>query len=61
MLLLVKNKKDLVDVPESVRNQLEFTFAKHVDDALGYALEKSPFTSAPPPAAVEEAKTEVRA
>ncbi|MFZ5443253.1 MAG: endopeptidase La [Myxococcota bacterium] len=56
-----KNKKDLVDVPESVRQSLEFNFVSHVDDALKYALEKSPFSATPAAPPVEEPKAEVRA
>jgi ATP-dependent Lon protease len=56
-----KNKKDLVDVPDAVRSQLEFNFVKHVDEALAWALEKSPFVTTPPAAVVEEPKSEIRA
>ncbi len=62
VMLPEKNKKDLIDVPESVRKELDFNFVSHVDKALEYSLEKSPFTNAPPAAAVaEEPKAEVRA
>jgi ATP-dependent Lon protease len=56
-----KNKKDLVDVPESVRAQLEFHFVSHVDEALKYALEKSPFVTTPTPPVEEPKPGEVRA
>jgi ATP-dependent Lon protease len=61
VLLPEKNKKDLIDVPESVRTSLEFSFATHVDDALKFALERTPFTGAPATPPVEEPKAEVRA
>ncbi len=62
VMLPEKNKKDLIDVPESVRKELDFNFVSHVDKALEYSLEKSPFTNTPPAAAVaEEPKAEVRA
>jgi ATP-dependent Lon protease len=56
-----KNKKDLIDVPDSVRNALEFHFVSHVDDALKYVLDRSPFVAVPPTPVVEEPKAEVRA
>jgi len=61
VLLPEKNKKDRIDVPESVRTALEFSFATHVDDALKFALERTPFTGAPATPPVEEPKAEVRA
>ena len=38
MLLPARNRKDLVDVPEEVRNQLEFVWLETADDALAAAL-----------------------
>ncbi len=62
VMLPEKNKKDLVEVPESVRTTLEFNFVSHVDDALKWALERSPFVTTPVTPAVEEPKAaEVRA
>jgi ATP-dependent Lon protease len=58
VLLPEKNKKDLVDVPEVVRNALEFHFVSHVDEALKLNLERSPFVVVP---VVEEPKAEIRA
>ena len=59
VLLPEKNKKDLVDVPDVVRNALEFHFVPHIDDALKLNLERSPFIVVPP--VVEEPKAEIRA
>ena len=59
VLLPEKNKKDLVDVPDVVKNALEFHFVPHIDDALKLNLERSPFVVVPP--VVEEPKTEIRA
>ncbi|MDP1824653.1 MAG: endopeptidase La [Archangium sp.] len=59
VLLPEKNKKDLVDVPDVVRNALEFHFVPHIDDALKLNLERSPFIVVPP--VVEEPKSEIRA
>jgi ATP-dependent Lon protease len=59
VLLPEKNKKDLVDVPEVVRNALEFHFVPHIDDALKLNLERTPFIVVPP--VVEDPKAEIRA
>jgi ATP-dependent Lon protease len=37
-----KNEKDLIELPENVRKEMKFTFAKWVDDVLAAALEKRP-------------------
>jgi ATP-dependent Lon protease len=54
-----KNKKDMVDVPEQVKKEVEFFFATRMDEVLGLALEKPPFVAAPPPA--DPANPEIRA
>jgi ATP-dependent Lon protease len=38
VLLPARNRKDLLDVPEEVRTQLEFVWLEKVEDALGAAL-----------------------
>ena len=38
VILPEKNRKDLVDVPEKVRNALEFIFVSHMDEVLEIAL-----------------------
>lgn len=38
VLLPARNRKDLLDVPEEVRSQIEFVWLEKVDDALGVAL-----------------------
>lgn len=38
VLLPDGNKKDLADIPESVREQMQFIPVKHMDDVLGIAL-----------------------
>ena len=40
MLLPARNKKDIEDIPESARKELEFIFLETVDDALAVAFEK---------------------
>lgn len=47
VLLPEKNRKDLVDVPDVVRKELEFFFVKTIDEALNLVLETSPFAVAP--------------
>ena len=37
-----RNEKDLVDVPEEARKELEFVFAAHMDEVLEAALEEDP-------------------
>jgi ATP-dependent Lon protease len=44
-----RNEKDLIDVPEQARKELEFVFATHMDDVLGAALEENPVGRIPPP------------
>ncbi len=48
-----RNKKDLVDVPDQAKKEMEFIFAHSMDDVLRSALEEDPFVKAekaPPPA-----------
>ena len=40
ILLPARNKKDIEDIPESARKELEFIFLETVDDALAVAFEK---------------------
>jgi ATP-dependent Lon protease len=40
VLLPARNRKDLEEIPESARTQIEFVWLETVDDALAYALEK---------------------
>jgi ATP-dependent Lon protease len=42
VILPARNEKDLVDVPEQARKELEFVFATHMDDVLAAALEENP-------------------
>jgi ATP-dependent Lon protease len=40
-----RNKKDLEDIPQTVRNKIAYVFAKHMDDILDIALlKKKPLT-----------------
>jgi ATP-dependent Lon protease len=39
IILPARNEKDLQDIPKNVRDEIEFKFAKHVDEVLGWALE----------------------
>src|SRR5881409_4360283 len=52
IILPERNKKDIQDVPEQARKELEFIFAHSMDDVLRSALEEDPFLKAeknPPP------------
>jgi ATP-dependent Lon protease len=55
VLLPERNRKDLIDVPEQARNEIEFVFVSKMEDALKAALEQDPFSSA------RQAAPEVRA
>jgi ATP-dependent Lon protease len=63
IIIPARCEKDLVDVPEQARKELEFVFASHMDDVLAAALEESPLGRKPPPAPAPEPekKPEVRA
>ncbi|MBL8951425.1 MAG: endopeptidase La [Myxococcaceae bacterium] len=54
-----KNKKDLHDVPEQAKKEIEFHFVSRMDNVLDLALESTPWKTAP--ATAEEPKAEVRA
>ncbi|HEU4384571.1 MAG TPA: endopeptidase La [Anaeromyxobacteraceae bacterium] len=61
VILPARNEKDLIDVPEQARKELEFVFAATMDDVLKAALEENPIGRAPPPPPEPEKKPEVRA
>ncbi len=63
VILPARNEKDLIDVPEQARKELEFVFATHMDDVLKAALEENPIGRKPPvpPAPEPEKQPEVRA
>ncbi len=42
VILPARNRRDLEDIPESVRNKLEFVWAERIDDVLARALETAP-------------------
>jgi ATP-dependent Lon protease len=39
-MLPARNRRDFEDIPEAVRNQLQFIWLEKVDDALAIAMEK---------------------
>jgi ATP-dependent Lon protease len=45
-----RNKKDILDIPEEVRDQLDIRFMTKIDDALAVALNEAPSTPDPEPA-----------
>jgi ATP-dependent Lon protease len=49
IIMPARCEKDLVDVPEQARKELEFIFASHVDEVLKAALRENPVGRAPPP------------
>ena len=42
VILPARNRRDLDEIPESVRNRLEFVWAEKIDDVLARALEGQP-------------------
>ncbi|OFZ31719.1 MAG: endopeptidase La [Bdellovibrionales bacterium RIFCSPHIGHO2_01_FULL_40_29] len=38
IIMSKKNEKDLKDIPDDVRSQIEFIFAEHINDVISYAL-----------------------
>jgi len=42
IILPDRNRKDLPDIPESVREAIDFHFAKRIDEVLAIALEDWP-------------------
>ncbi len=42
VILPARNRRDLEDIPESVRNRLQFVWAEKIDDVLAHALEELP-------------------
>jgi len=42
VILPERCRKDLIDVPDQARNELEFIFVTHMDDVLKAALETPP-------------------
>ncbi len=48
VIMPARCEKDLIDVPEQARKELEFVFATHMDDVLAAALEENPIGRKPP-------------
>ncbi|RYZ37552.1 MAG: endopeptidase La, partial [Myxococcaceae bacterium] len=63
VILPERCRKDLIDVPDQAKNELEFIFATHMDEVLKAALETSPFKegAALPATTPETPAAEVRA
>ncbi|HSN91527.1 MAG TPA: endopeptidase La, partial [Anaeromyxobacteraceae bacterium] len=49
VIIPARNEKDLIDVPEQARKELDFVFAGHMDEVLAAALEENPLGRKPPP------------
>jgi len=43
IILPERNRKDIVDVPDQAKNELEFTFVANLDEVLKATLQRSPF------------------
>ena len=68
VILPARNEKDLAEVPEQARKELDFVFATRMDEVLKAALEENPVGRTPPPSAPDgggekktDATPEVRA
>jgi ATP-dependent Lon protease len=48
VIMPARCEKDLIDVPDQARKELEFVFATHMDDVLAAALEENPIGRKPP-------------
>ena len=46
ILLPEENRKDMKDLPDLIREDLEFTFVEQMDDVIELALVSSPLSSA---------------
>ena len=42
VILPARNRRDLEDIPETVRNRLEFVWADKIEDVLARALDAAP-------------------
>ena len=60
IIIPARNEKDLVDVPEQARKELEFVFASHMDEVLKAALEENPVGRKPPPTPGARGREEAR-
>jgi ATP-dependent Lon protease len=56
VIIPARNEKDLIDVPEQARKELEFVYAAHMEDVLKAALEENPLGRTPPPEPESEKK-----
>ncbi len=65
VIIPARCEKDLIDVPEQARKELEFVFATQMDEVLAAALEENPIGRKPPlppePDGKKEKAPEVRA
>ena len=64
VILPERNRKDLLDVPEQAKKEMEFIFAARMDDVLKAALEENPFEKpavVPEPPPTVKPTVEVRA
>ncbi|MCX8045121.1 MAG: endopeptidase La [Desulfobacterota bacterium] len=55
-----RNRKDLEDIPETIKNKVTFIFVKHIDDVIDRALVKKIRKNAKPRLAVASARGRIR-
>ena len=60
VLIPSENEKDLVEIPENIKDKLDIRPVKWIDEVFEYAMEKSPIVAvvAPAPPAPAEAPKE---
>jgi ATP-dependent Lon protease len=58
VLLPSRNEADLEDIPEEVRNELNFVFVETIDDIMKHALEEEPVVDDTVPQTAEETREE---
>ncbi len=58
VIMPARCEKDLIDVPEQARKELEFVFATHMDEVLAAALEENPVGRKPPVSSEPDGKKE---
>ena len=61
VILPERCKKDLIDVPEQARKEIEFIFVSHMDEVLRAALETDPLKAQPAPGPEVTPPPEIRA
>ncbi len=61
VVLPERNRKDIVDIPETIRKELELVFVKKIDEVLELTLEAVPVVVAGPDAPAPGSESAARA